>query len=280
MDELFWHDGDWRENEERLLTPKDNSFWMGNAVFDGGRAVNGLIPDLDSHCDRAVLSAERMLMRPQITGTELNEICKEGLRRFPTNSTLYVRPMFFARGGFLVPDPDTTECAIAILRVPLPFENGLKAAISPFKRPAPDMAPNDAKSGCHYPNMQRAIVWAQQRGADTAIVLNPNGSIGEFAAANIFIVRKGRVFTPAATGSILPGITRARVIELLRQNGVETIETELSAADVYQADEVFATGNHVKVAPVTQIDQCTFEIGPISKKAKALYWDYAERHTL
>jgi branched-chain amino acid aminotransferase len=280
VEELFWHDGDWREKEERLLTPKDNSFWMGNAVFDGGRSVKGLIPDLDRHCNRAVESASRMLMRPKLNGRELTDICKDGLRRFSSDSTLYVRPMFFARGGFLVPDPDTTECAIAILRVPLPFENGLKAAISPFKRPAPDMAPNDAKSGCHYPNMQRAIVWAQQRGADTAIVLNPDGSIGEFAAANIFIVKDDRVYTPAANGSILPGITRARVIDLLRKNGVETIETQFSAADVYQADEVFSTGNHVKVAPVVQIDQRTYEIGPISKKAKALYWDYAEQHTL
>ncbi|MDA8747030.1 branched-chain amino acid aminotransferase [Litoreibacter sp.] len=280
MDWLYWNDGEWREEEQRLLSLKDNSFWMGNSVFDGARVVDDLAPDLDLHCERAIVSAERMLMKSKISAEELTQICREGAKKFPKGTPLYVRPMFYAREGFLVPDPDSTECAICIFELPMPFENGMTAAISPFKRPASDMAPTDAKASCHYPNMQRAIVWAKEQGADTALILNPDNTIGEFASANIFIVNKGRILTPEPNGSILNGLTRQRVIGLLKEDGFEVIETKLTAADVYQADEVFCTGNHVKVAPVIRIDQRTYENGEISQRARALYWDFAKTQPL
>lgn len=280
MSWLYWSDGEWSEEERRLLSLKDNSFWMGNAVFDGARVVDGLAPDLDLHCARAIHSAERMLMKPKLSAAELTEICREGARKFPSGTPLYVRPMFFAREGFLVPEPASTECAICIFELPMPFANGMTAAISHYRRPASDMAPTDAKAACHYPNMQRAIVWAKEQGADTAIIRNPDGSIGEFASANIFIVNDGRVLTPEPNGSILAGITRDRVIGLLRGAGVEVLETVLTPTDIYRAEEVFCTGNHVKVAPVIRVDQRTYNIGEISERAKTLYWEFADTQPL
>lgn len=280
MDWLYWNGSEWSVQEEKLLGLKDNSFWMGNSVFDGARVVNGLAPDLDLHCERAIVSAKKMLMQPKLTGEELTMLCREGARKFPRNTPLYIRPMFFATDGFLVPDPDSTKCAICIFELHMPYENGMSAIISPFRRPAPDMAPTDAKASCHYPNMQRAIAWAKERNADTAVVLNPDGSIGEFASANIFVVKSGKVLTPEENGSILAGLTRRRVIKLLRKSGHEVVEQILSAEDIYNADEIFCSGNHVKVAPVTWIDGREYAIGPITKKAKSLYWDFAKTQPL
>ena len=280
MDWLYWHEGVWTTRETALLSLKDHSFWMGNTVFDGARAFNGWAPDLDQHCARAIRSAERMLLKPKISPAELTEHCREGAARFPDDAELYIRPMFFARGGFIVPDPDTTECAIAIHRLPLPDAKGFSACISPYRRPYADMAPTDAKATCLYPNMQRALSYAAERGFGNALVRTTEGAIAEFASANLMIVKDGIIYTPAPDGTFLAGITRSRVMDLLRAEGIEVVESTLSEDDVMGADEVFSTGNYGKVLPTYRVNDRTFGVGPITRKVRQLYWDFAETCSL
>src|SRR5258708_6388569 len=99
-DWLYWHNNNWHEQEHKLLGLRDNSFWMGNTVFDGARAFEGVTPDLDAHCARAIRSAEAMHLKPKVSASQLTEICREGVAQFGTNDVLYIRPMFFATGGF------------------------------------------------------------------------------------------------------------------------------------------------------------------------------------
>jgi branched-chain amino acid aminotransferase len=89
------------------------------------------------------------------------------------------------------------------------------------------------------------------------------------------MARDGVVFTPAANGTFLSGITRRRVIGLLRGAGVEVVEASLTYADFEAADEIFTTGNYSKVAPVTRIDERPLPIGPLYEKARHLYWEFA-----
>jgi branched-chain amino acid aminotransferase len=135
--------------------------------------------------------------------------------------------------------------------------------------------PTKAKAGCLYPNNARAVMEARARGFDNALVLDMLGNVAELATANVFLVRDGKVATPAANGTFLAGITRARVIDLLRRDGYEVHETTLSIADFAEADEIFSTGNYSKVAPVTRFEDRELQPGPVAKRARALYWDFA-----
>ena len=99
----------------------------------------------------------------------------------------------------------------------------------------------------------------------------------ETASTNVFLVRDGVVMTPAANGTFLNGITRQRVIALLRDDGYEVAEATLGVADFAAADEVFLTGNANKVVPVTRFEDRELGVGPVATRAKALYWDYAHQ---
>lgn len=274
MDALYWHGDGWTAEHRPLLGLSDNSFWMGNSVFDGARAYEGVTPDLDLHCQRLLRSATHMLMKPNLDAATLTTICKEGVARFERDAELYIRPMFFARAGFIIPDPDSTECAIIIHRAPMP-RAAFSACSSPFRRPRPDMAPTLAKASCLYPMTQQALHHAQRHGFDNAIVCNAEGDVVEFATSNLMIARDSAVHTPTTDGSFLAGITRARVIGLLRQCGVEVIERRLVLEDVLAADEVFSTGNYGKVLPVHRVDDRTYEHGPVTRLAQRQYHAFA-----
>nr|WP_199039179.1 branched-chain amino acid aminotransferase [Dyella sp. ASV24] len=277
MDALYWHGDDWTTEHQPLLGLSDNSFWMGNSVFDGARAYDNLIPDLDLHCERLLRSATHMLMRPTLDARTLAALCRDGVSRFEQGAELYIRPMFFARRGFIIPEPDSTECAIVIHRAPMPSRAGFSACSCPFRRPSPDMAPTLAKASCLYPMTQQALHYAHQRGFDNALMANADGDIVEFSTSNLMIVRNGVVHTPVPDGSFLAGITRARVIGLLGEAGVTVVERRLSLNDVLDADEVFSTGNYGKVLPAHRIDGRSFTPGPITELAHQRYQTFARQ---
>ncbi|TIO01483.1 MAG: branched chain amino acid aminotransferase, partial [Mesorhizobium sp.] len=99
------------------------------------------------------------------------------------------------------------------------------------------------------------------------------GNVAETGTSNIFLVKDGHVMTPAANGTFLSGITRSRTINLLGDYGFRTTEKTLSIRDFLEADEIFSTGNHSKVVPITRIEDRSIQPGPVAKKARELYWD-------
>src|SRR5580704_2980567 len=101
------------------------------------------------------------------------------------------------------------------------------------------------------------------------------GNVAELATANVFMVKDGVAYTPASNGTFLAGITRSRVITLLRAAGIAVIETTLRYSDFQTADEIFSTGNYTKVSPVTRLDDRSLQPGPVYRRARKLYWDYA-----
>jgi branched-chain amino acid aminotransferase len=119
------------------------------------------------------------------------------------------------------------------------------------------------------------IAEARSRGFDNALVRDLNGNVVETASSNIFMVRDGVVMTPAANRTFLAGITRARVIGLLRQAGFDVHEATLSVEDFMQADEIFTTGNYSKVVSVARLDDRDLQEGPVTRKALELYMDWA-----
>jgi branched-chain amino acid aminotransferase len=116
-------------------------------------------------------------------------------------------------------------------------------------------------------------------GFDNAIVLDHRGSVAEFATANLFFVVGGDVFTPKTNDSFLNGITRRRVISLLRHVGLTVTETTTTFEQLEHADEIFSTGNFGKVVPLRQLAHRQLDIGPVTRKARQLYWEYAHGST-
>jgi branched-chain amino acid aminotransferase len=123
--------------------------------------------------------------------------------------------------------------------------------------------------------MQRALREANQRGFDNGITMDPSGNVAELCTANLWIAKDGAALTPAANGTFLSGVTRRRVADLLRDDGVEVIETTLTRQDIMDADEVFTTGNYGKVMPITEVEDASFDVGPIGRRARDLYFDFA-----
>jgi branched-chain amino acid aminotransferase len=137
----------------------------------------------------------------------------------------------------------------------------------------------NAKAACLYPNNARMLAEARSRGFDNALVGDAMGNLAESATANVFLVKDGAVFTPIPNGTFLAGITRARHIENLRADGYRVHETVLSFDDARDADEIFLSGNMAKVTPVTAFDDVNYQVGPVTRRARELYWDWAKRST-
>ena len=133
----------------------------------------------------------------------------------------------------------------------------------------------NAKAGCLYPNNARMLREARQKGFSNALVADAMGNVAESATANVFTVKDGEVFTPIPNGTFLSGITRARHIENLRADGVTVHETVMTYEDVEAADEVFLSGNMNKVTAVTAFDDVQYQAGPVTRRVREMYWDWA-----
>ncbi|MEH6494697.1 MAG: branched-chain amino acid aminotransferase [Pseudomonas marincola] len=273
---VYFYNGEWYDENPRLIGPGDHAFWMSSSVFDGARSYQGMAPDLDLHCERLGRSALALGMTPTLESGEILELCKTAIKKLPKESELYIRPMYFARGGFIDPDPDSTDFVLAVYDSPMPDADGFSAHFSELRRPASDMAPTNAKASCLYPNSGRAIAEARKLGFDNAIMLDANNNIAEFATSNIWTVKDGVAFTPAPTGCFLAGITRARVMSLAEAAGIEVSETYMSVQDIMDADEVFNSGNFGKVMPVTRVEQKELQPGPVAAKLREMYMDFSK----
>lgn len=276
--EITWSNGQWSDTSAPLIGATDHAFWMATTVFDGARSIQGHTPDLDLHCERLNRSAITLGMEPVMTPQQTVDLVHEGLKKLSHSTDYYIKLLYFAPGGFIQPDPATSQLAIHIFESPMPDDSGFSATFSEFLRPDPSMAPTDAKASCLYPNTQRILREASARGFDNAIVLDSKGKIAEFAVANLWIVRDGVVLTPELNGTFLNGITRRRVMQLLRDDGIEVREASLTPQDVLDADEVFSTGNYGKVLHCNRIDGRHYARGPIETRAHELYMAYTQRN--
>jgi branched-chain amino acid aminotransferase len=271
-------EGDWHEGNIGIMGPRTHAAWLCSVVFDGARAFEGVTPDIDLHCARVNDSARRLFLKPVVTTETWIKLAREGIAKFEKDAALYIRPMYWAEkeGPWVqAHDPESTQWCLSVYEAAMRTPKGFSITLSPFRRPTLETMPVDAKAGCLYPNNSRSLFEAQARGFDNAIVCDMLGNVAELATSNIFMGKDGVVFTPVANGTFLAGITRQRVIGLLRQTGVTVIEESLTYHDFESADEIFATGNYSKVVPATRIGNRTIPFGPLYTKARELYWAFA-----
>jgi len=273
----FFED-DWHAGNVPIMGPRTHAAWLCTSVFDGARAFEGVAPDLDLHCARVNESAKAMCLKPLVPVETWLTLAREGRKRFAADAELYIRPMYWAEdaaGGAVRPDPETTRWCLTLYVAPLPKPTGTAITLSPFRRPTRECGPVEAKAGCLYPNNARALIEARERGFDNCIMCDMLGNVAELGTANVFMVKDGVVLTPAANGTFLAGITRMRVMALLREAGAHVQETMLRYCDFQSADEIFSTGNYGKVAPITRIDERILQPGPFYRQARQMYWEFA-----
>ncbi|SFP33027.1 branched-chain amino acid aminotransferase [Tranquillimonas alkanivorans] len=269
-----WHDGD-----AMIMRAADHGSWLGSTVFDGARYANGVAPDLDLHCARVNRSAKALMLEPGVAADRMVEIICEGLALYPKDAAVYIRPMYWAIDGGIAavaPGPGEAGFCVCLEEIPMPPEDFTTTlGTTRFRRPVLESAVVNAKAGCLYPNNARMLVEAASKGYKNALVADAMGNVAEAATANVFMVRDGEIFTPIPNGTFLAGITRARHIANLAAEGIRVHETVLTFEDFRAADEVFLSGNMQKVTPVTEFEGTTYGVGPVTKKVRELYWDWA-----
>jgi len=275
-----YYNGNWHDGDIAVMKAADHGMWLGSNVFDGARFANGLTPDLDKHCARVNASARALMVTPTVETDEMVQIVREGLKAYAPDAAVYIRPMYWALDGGLsaiVPkEGGETGFAICLEEIAMAKpEESATLSRTRFRRPVMEDAVVNAKAACLYPNNARMLAEAKSRGFNNALVADALGNVAEAATANVFAVKDGEVFTPVPNGTFLAGITRARHIKNLRADGMQVHERVMSFADFEDADEVFLSGNMMKVTPVTAFEDRQFQIGPVTRRAREMYWDWA-----
>ncbi|MCA2012648.1 branched-chain amino acid aminotransferase [Cereibacter sphaeroides] len=273
-----YFEGRWHEGNVPVIRAADHAAWLGSGVFDGARQFEGVRPDLDLHSARLIRSAEAMGMIAPVDGETIQGLLEEGCKMFAPEAELYLRPMMWATEstpGVIDLVPDSTGWALCIEAMPMPQPGAFTLTVSPYVRPRPDMALTEAKAASLYANNGRIMAEARKRGFSNALSRDVEGNVAETASTNVFMLRDGVVFTPVPNGMFLNGLTRQRVIGLMRADGIEVVECALRIEDFHEADEIFVTGNIAKVMPVAAFEEKRFAQTPVADRVRRLYRDWA-----
>ena len=280
----IWADGElvpWDEANVHFLT---HALHYGTAVFEGIRAYNTpegtAVFRLHEHMVRLEASARAYSIPMTYTVDQLNQATMDLLRKTELDSA-YIRPLVFYGTGSIGPAPhgNTVHTMMAAFSFGSYLgeegvHKGITAMVSSWRRINHNSLIPTAKGAGGYLNSMLAKQEAMRAGFDEAIMLNDTGSVSEGSGMNIFTVSGKTVYTPPVSAGILEGITRNSVIELLRNNGVEVIETVLARGSLYTAEEVFVTGTAAEVTPIREIDGRVVgpgSPGPITRKAQDLF---------
>ena len=269
----------WHKGNIPIMNAADHGSWLGSTVFDGARYFNGVAPDLLAHCERLNQSAKAMGLVPTYSEKEIYDLILEGLTSYTKQSAVYIRPMYWGIGnGYsaIVPDGANIGFCICLEEIPMASDaNTTTLTRTSFHRPILTDNLCNAKAGCLYPNNARMLQEASTKGFNNALVADAVGNVAETATSNVFLVKDGEIFTPIPNGTFLAGITRSRHIQNLKSDGYQVNECVLKFEDFSRADEVFLTGNMTKITPVSLFDDIKYEIGPVTKRARSLYFDWA-----
>lgn len=262
--------------EEAKVSVFDHGLLYGDGVFEGIRAYNGYVFKLEEHLERLYDSARAILLEPPLSKEEMREAILETLRINGLKEA-YIRPIVTRGAGDLGLDP--RRCARPTVIIIAKewkslygeelYGQGLRAIVATTRNQPPESLPPVVKSLNYLTNIL-ARIEANVHGADEAIMLDIRGNVSEGSADNIFIVKRGELYTPPVMNN-LPGITRATIIELAREEGYVVHEENFGIADLYIANEVFLTGTAAEIAPIVEIDGRKIDDGrpgPITRRLR------------
>ena len=270
--------------EEAKLGIMTHFLHYGTAVFEGIRGNwndkqgQSYIFRLKEHYERLSQGCRVLNIKLPLSIKKLCDITVELTAKCGFKEDVYIRPLAYTSSQALGVRLHDLEHDFFILVIPWgPYLDMDKArcCVSSWRRPEDNVIPPQIKACGIYINNALAKTEAIQNGCDEAIMLAPDGHISEGSGENIFLVRDGKLITPATTSNILMGITRNTVIELAEKElGIKTIHRAIDRSELYIADECFLTGTAAHVTPVAEIDRRKIgngEIGPITAKLQEIY---------
>ncbi|MGV3580814.1 MAG: branched-chain amino acid transaminase [Methylophilus sp.] len=284
-DGVIWYDGkmvNWRDATTHVLT---HTLHYGMGVFEGVRAYKTdkgtAIFRLQDHTDRLFRSAHILGIKMPYSKDELNAAQKASVRDNKLESA-YMRPMAFYGAEAMGISAKTLSTHVIVAAWSWgaymgqdALDNGIRVKTSSFARHHVNITMCKAKANGNYMNSILAHQEAVQDGYQEALLLDVDGFVAEGSGENVFIVRKGKLYTPDLT-SALEGITRDTIIQLAEERGLKIIEKRITRDEIYGADEAFFTGTAAEVTPIRELDNRaigTGTAGPITKQLQKDYFD-------
>jgi len=251
--------GDFVEKEDAKISVFDHGLLYGDGVFEGIRLYDGCVYKLDEHLERLEHSAKAILLDMPMSRAEFAEAVCETCRQNNLKNG-YIRLIVTRGPGHLGLNPDGCGPQSVIIiadNIQLYpeelYENGLKIISVPTRRINAAALPPAVKS-LNYLNNILAKIEAKRVGFLEALMLNDKGEIAECTGDNVFIIRKGVLYTPPLDAGSLRGITRAAAMEIAEQMGIPVKEQALTRYDLWIADECFLTGTAAEVIPCVEVD--------------------------
>jgi branched-chain amino acid aminotransferase len=273
-DLLVYINGSFVERSKATVSVYDHGLLYGDGVFEGIRAYNGIVFKLEEHIARLYESAKIIRLKLPVPPHEMSERVLETLRKNRLRDA-YIRLVVTRGPGDLGVDP--THCAdptLFIITEPMATVLGprepkvVQLIVSTVRRDAVDATTHEIKS-LNYLNSILAKIEANSVGADDAILLDRRGFVSEASVTNLFMVKEGKVATPSSAAGILHGITRARVIKLCDDLGIDVQERDVTPFEVFTADEVFLVGTKSEIVAVGSVKDVrigTGAAGPITRR--------------
>jgi len=264
-----------------------HAFNYGTAVFEGIRAYWNAEQsqlyalDLLPHFERIRQSARLLQMEVPYSAQQLADHTLEMLRRDGLHEDMYVRPIIYKSSETIGVRLHNLDADVVVFAIPfgqyIDTEGGIRAQVSSWRRTDDNSIPARGKITGAYVNGALAKTEAQMNGFDEAIVLAQDGHVSEGSAENLFIVKQGRLLTPAVTDNILEGITRRRLMNLARERlEIPVEERSIDRTELYTADEVFLCGTGAQISPVVEIDRRQIgsgRPGPITRQLHDIYFN-------
>jgi branched-chain amino acid aminotransferase len=272
-------DGQFLPESEAKVSVFDHGLLYGDGVFEGIRFYNGRVFRLEEHHDRLWDSARSICLEIPMSKEEMTEALLETIRQNDMRDG-YIRQIVTRGVGNLGLNP--VQCkrpSVIIIAAPIAlypeeaYRSGLTIVTCATRRAGAAVL-NPAVKSLNYLNNVMARIEANLAGADEALMLNDAGNVAECTADNVFIIKKGQIFTPPISAGALRGITRAVVFEIAAELGIKITETDITRHDVFVADECLLTGTAAEVIPVIKADGRvigTGKPGPISTRMIARF---------
>src|ERR1700737_3883489 len=252
-------DGKFYAEADAKVSVFDHGLLYGDGIFEGIRFYNGRVFRLEEHNDRLWDSARSICPEIPMSKREMTQALLETIRQNDLRDG-YIRQIVTRGVGNLGLNPAQCErpsviiiaTTIALYPESL-YQKGLTVVTVPTRRTNP-AALNPAVKSLNYLNNVMARIEANLAGADEALMLNGAGNVAECTADNVFVIKRGQIFTPPITAGALRGITRNVVFEIAAELGLKITETDITRHDVFIADECFLTGTAAELIPVIKAD--------------------------
>jgi branched-chain amino acid aminotransferase len=272
-------DGKFCSERDAKISVFDHGLLYGDGVFEGIRAYNGRVFKLKEHIERLYYSAKAILLQIPLSPEQMAKAVLESCRANKIRDG-YIRLVVTRGVGNLglnprnCKKPSVIVIADKIQVYPAElYARGMEIVTVPTVRNL-HSAVNPAIKSLNYLNNILAKIEANNAGVEEAVMLNAEGFVSEGTADNLFIVKKGELFTPPLSAGALYGITRQTVIELAQEAGIKVSEPNLTRYDLFNADECFLTGTGAEIMPVIKIDGRVIGTGRPGKTTQRLVGDY------